>query len=383
MISRKNIIISLMVFMTLLFPGKGFAAELDLNIDSEAAVLMDAKSGQILYEKNGRKQMYPASITKIATAIYALENGNLSDEVTVTENAFQTEGTRVYLEPNEVVTLEKLLIGMLMNSGNDAAVAIAEHIDGSVSRFAESVNYFLQTKIGVMSTHFENPHGLFGKNHYTTAADMAKITQYAMGNANFRNYFGMKTYKWDGKSWDTTLLTHHRLLKGEFPYEGITGGKTGYVHESGHTLVTTATNNDLQLIVVTMNSRNQNRPYTDTIQLLDYGFEFFSTKSIDENTTLEFNSKKFTVPKELYYTVKNGEEIQQEIDANGKLSIISSTGKELVNFSLIPVDEPIKTSNSAKSANIDGGRSYTVLWISILIILLGLGTLISRSRLAR
>ena len=114
-----------------------------IDLDSEAAVLMDGETGQILYGKNETKQMYPASITKIATAIYALEKGNLQDQVTISEEATNVAGTRVYLEPGEVVSLEKLIIGMLVNSGNDAAYAIAEHIDGDIlCVFAEHQPFF-------------------------------------------------------------------------------------------------------------------------------------------------------------------------------------------------------------------------------------------------
>jgi len=175
-----------------------------LDLDSEAAVLMDGETGQILYGKNETKRMYPASITKIATAIYALEKGNLQDQVTISEEATHVAGTRVYLEPGEVVSLEKLIIGMLVNSGNDAAYAIAEHIDGDILNFSRNINRFLREKIGVKNTNFTNPHGLFAEDHYTTPVDMGLITRYAMKNEQFRKYFRIKEYEWNGLSWQTT-----------------------------------------------------------------------------------------------------------------------------------------------------------------------------------
>src|SRR5690625_144346 len=120
-------------------------------------------------------------------------------------------------------------------------------MSGSMDQFSSDINNYLTNKIGVQNTHFENSHGLFDSDHVTTAADMAKITQYAMKNKLFSEIFGTKELEWEGQSWDTTLFTHHKLMR-ERPYEGITGGKTGFVNESGFTLATTAEREDLGLI---------------------------------------------------------------------------------------------------------------------------------------
>lgn len=183
-----------------------------LEIVSEAAILMDSDTGAILYEKNAHEKMVPASLTKIATAIYAIENGDLADIVTVSESARNVEGTRVYLEAEEQVTLLKLVQGMLINSGNDAAWAIAEHIDGTINQFSKNLNTYLEQDIGVKNTHFTNPHGLYDEDHYTTAEDLAVITSYAMKNETFRQIFGETEMKWTGESWDTTIYTHHLML---------------------------------------------------------------------------------------------------------------------------------------------------------------------------
>ncbi|MDI3410890.1 serine hydrolase [Bacillus sonorensis] len=164
--------------------------------------------------------MYPASITKIATAIYAIEKGHLKDDVKVSKKAAETEGTSVYLEKGETVPLKRLLQGLLMNSGNDAGTAIAEHLSGSVEQFADDLNAFVAKRVGATDTHFTNPHGLFDKNHYTTAADMAKITAYAVKNKTFRSLFQKKA-AWHGQTWDTTLKNHHRMLTGRFLIKGL------------------------------------------------------------------------------------------------------------------------------------------------------------------
>ncbi len=216
---------------------------------SKAVIMIDSKTGTVLYEKNSNKKMYPASLTKIATAIYAIETGNLEDVVTVSQKARNTVGTRVYLEEGEQVSLKKLIQGLLINSGNDAGVAIAEHLSGSVERFSSDLNQYLKNVIGVQNTNFENPHGLFHPNHVTTAEDLAKITQYAIKNEVFRRIFGTEELKWNGEGWDTTLYSHHKLMR-QKGYEWITGGKTGYVDQSGFTLATTAEKQDLSVILI-------------------------------------------------------------------------------------------------------------------------------------
>lgn len=318
------------------FTPKVQADSESLPIDSEAVVLMDAKSGQVLYGENADQRMYPASITKIATAIYAIENSDLNEIVTISENARNTEGTKVFLEMGEKVTVEKLLVGMLVNSGNDAAVAIAEHIDGTVETFSENLNQFLKEKIGTTSTNFVNPNGLFDENHYTTARDMAKITRYAMGNLTFQKIFQVKEYDWDGETWDTQLVTHHRLLKGEYPYEGITGGKNGYVPEARHTLVTTATRDNLDLIAVTLSAVDGNIPYTDTIELLDYGFNNFKTMFVEKGTSFEAEGTQYSAPNDFYYSVPQNAGYTEEVSESGMFIVKGSNGEELVSYLLDP-----------------------------------------------
>lgn len=183
---KKLSVVSAIFIMINTFIGSSVFGKMDDPtlpiLSSEAAIVMEATTGEVLYEKNAQSQMYPASLTKIATAIYAIENGNLNDSVTINEKARNTEGTRVYLEVGEQVTLEKLLQGLLINSGNDAGVAIAEHISGSVELFASDLNSYLKDVIGLQNTNLENPHGLFDPQHMTTAEDLAELTRYAMKN---------------------------------------------------------------------------------------------------------------------------------------------------------------------------------------------------------
>lgn len=345
----RKLFISIVLFL-LLFPYNIAAKSTDIpKVFSESAILIDAKSGQTIYGKNENKRMNPASITKIATAIYAIENGDLSDDVVISETATNVEGTTVFLEPGEVVTLKKLIIGMIVNSGNDAALAIAEHIDGSLANFEKHFNAYLQDYIGVNNTHFENPHGLYGENHYSTAHDMAKITKYAMENETFRSIINIQEYKWDGASWDTTLVNHHRLILGEFPYDAqITGGKNGFINESGYTLVTTATKDDLNLIAITMKTDDKDVPYTDTLNLFDFGFQNFQTKKIPKGTEFTVQDKKFIAKKDLLYTVNIHERYTNEVDTSGLLTIYNQQLNEpIVSFQLKSTNEPMQKENSA------------------------------------
>ncbi|MFZ3590179.1 D-alanyl-D-alanine carboxypeptidase family protein [Bacillus sp. DJP31] len=278
----KNIKMIILVILLFQFSWTSSASaeeKTNINLASESAIVIDAKSGFVIYEKNSEHKMYPASITKIVTAIVALEEGNPEDLVVVSENARNVDGTRVYLEEGEVVPLIKLLQGLLINSGNDAGVAIAEHMDGSVEGFADRMNSFVKEKVGVTNTSFKNPHGLFDENHYTTALDMAKITKYALNNEVFTGIISTQSLPWKGESWDTTLYNHHRLLR-EIPYDGIIGGKNGFVNQSGFTLVTAAQRGETKLIAVTLNSTTKNGQYEDTMALFDYGFENFDPSMV-------------------------------------------------------------------------------------------------------
>ncbi|MDA7027475.1 D-alanyl-D-alanine carboxypeptidase [Bacillus sp. CLL-7-23] len=327
--AKKILLLSALLCMTMLIHKSAQAGDQsDFHIDSESVILIDAKSGQVVFEQNSNKKMYPASITKIATAIYAIEKGNLKDKVKISKKAADTEGTSVYLEEGETVPLKRLLQGLLMNSGNDAATAIAEYVSGSDKKFADQVNAFVAKRAGAHDTHFTNPHGLFDKYHYTTAADMAKITRYAMKNKTFRELFSKKQLAWKGKTWKTTLKNHHRMLTGEIHFQGITGGKTGYVDQSKHTLVTTATQGDLDLIAVVMKADSHKMMYNDTKTLLAGGFNHFETVAYQKGKQFkDQDGKRLDLKERLFVTKKKGETISEVLDRDGTLNIKGEDGR--------------------------------------------------------
>lgn len=264
-----------------------------LKLISEAAVLMDAKTGQILYEKNMRKRMYPASITKIMTGLLAVERGDLTSEVTVKKTSVMTQYdvTHIDLLEDEKLTLDELLHACLLVSANDASSAIAEKIAGTQQNFVGLMNEKARA-IGTKGTHFTNVHGLPDDNHYTTAEDMALITKYAVQNLAFMKVFGTTDYtiKATNKTPKPRVLSnaHEMLQKSSLFYYGdVVGGKLGWIQASEHTAVTVAQQGDRQLIAVVMKSPKRDEKYRDTKVLLDYGFnEFHSTviskSSIDE-----------------------------------------------------------------------------------------------------
>ncbi|WP_141433384.1 D-alanyl-D-alanine carboxypeptidase family protein [Bacillus sp. 03113] len=264
----KSLIIFLVtVFILLLhLPHKVKAS---VSVGAKSAILMDQKTGRILFEKDAYEKSRIASITKIMTAIIAIESGKMNDMVKVSEKAVQAEGSSLYLIPGEKIKLKDLVYGLMLRSGNDAAVAIAEHVGGSLDGFVFLMNQ-KAAEIGMKKTHFANPHGLDDhENHYSTAYDMALLTKYAMINDVYRSIAGSKVYRapHPTEEWDRVWKNKNRLLT-EF-YEYSTGGKTGYTKRAKRTLVSTAEKGDMKLIVVTLNDPDD---WNDHMALFDMGF---------------------------------------------------------------------------------------------------------------
>ncbi|WP_173916887.1 D-alanyl-D-alanine carboxypeptidase family protein [Halobacillus sp. Marseille-Q1614] len=326
-----------------------------LNLLSEAAIVIDETSGTVLYEKNADQQMYPASLTKIATAIYAIETADLEDKVTVSQKAREADGTRVYLEAGEEVTLDKLVKGLLVNSGNDAGIAIAEHISGDVEQFSKDLNDYLREEVGLKNTHFKNPHGLYDPEHKTTAEDLAILTRYALKNPTFSEYFGMKELDWKGKAWETKIISHHKLLIDPNQTD-ITGGKTGYVNQSGTTLSTSAERDNFKVIVITLKSESQRIAYQETQKLIKYAFDNFEPSSIAGNKVYKFDGKEYETPEELHFVKPKEHNIEEEITNNGILEINSDTREDpLLTFQLEEVQS--NGADRAQEASVQSSTS--------------------------
>lgn len=260
---------------------------------SPSVILMEESTGTILYEKNMDEAHYPASITKIMTTLLALENGNLSDMVTFSDDAINnTEGSGIARDYGEQMTLEQCLYGVMLESANECAYAVAEHVGGTVENFVDMMNAKAK-ELGCTNTHFANPHGLQDENHYTTAHDMALIAQAAYQNETFRIIIGTKMYTippTNKHAEETVLRNHHDMLctyhnaNRKYLYPYCVGGKTGYTATANSTLVTYAEKDGMTLICVVMNTQSPNQ-FIDTVNLFDYAFDNFQVLNVAENDT--------------------------------------------------------------------------------------------------
>lgn len=268
---KKVYFVSIFLFIILVSFQQMTIASNPPEISAVSAILLDTKTSQILFAKNMHNKRPPASTTKILTAIVAIEEGNLNDLVTVSKKAAYQEGSSIYLKEEEKLTLEELLYGIMLASGNDAAVAIAEHISGSVEKFARLMNKKAK-EIGAKNSRFLNPHGLPQTGHVSTAYDLAMIMRYALQNEIFSRITGTRTIKKEG--WTRGYKNHNKLL---WSYENTTGGKTGYTKAAGRCLVSSAATKDKELVAVVMNSPGD---WVDSTNLFEYGFENFVWKTI-------------------------------------------------------------------------------------------------------
>lgn len=243
-------------------------------VSAESAIVMDADSGRILYEKNAYTKRGIASTTKIMTALVVLENCNLTDYVTISYNAASTEGSSMYLKQGEQLTVESLLYGLMLNSGNDAATALAEHASKNVEEFAKLMNQKAKS-IKMTNSSFANPHGLDNENHYSTAYDMALLTQYAMKNETFKKIAGTKSKIVQTKSGEYKYLTNHNKLL--TMYNHCIGVKTGFTKKCGRCLVSYSDKNSVKLITITLNAPDD---WNDHMSLYNNFFNIYKRYNI-------------------------------------------------------------------------------------------------------
>ncbi|MCI6854780.1 MAG: D-alanyl-D-alanine carboxypeptidase [Firmicutes bacterium] len=239
------------------------------SVSAEGAVLVDGSSGRVLYEKNSDKRLYPASTTKIMTALVTLETLDElglgpDSKVIVPVEAAGVEGSSLYLKAGEKLSLEELLYGLMLQSGNDSAEAIAVCVGGTRETFVEKMNLKAE-QLGCSGTHFVNPSGLFDENHYTTAGDLAIIAAEAMEREDFREIVGAQ--KWASEETDRSFVNKNKTV---FNYEGGNGVKIGFTKKSGRTLVASAEREGKELIAVVLRDGNW---FNDAYALMDYGFE--------------------------------------------------------------------------------------------------------------
>ena len=254
------LILIFIIYATTVFSAGG------LSLSAKSAALYDPTSNSFLYTKNADTRLPMASTTKIMTALVAIENSSLDKDVLVCDMAIGTEGSSLYLKKDEIMSMGDLLMGLMLRSANDAAVAIAYEVAGSIEAFADKMNE-KAAEIGAINTHFTNPHGLDDKNHYTTATDLALIAAEALKNDIFVEIVSTKKCiikNFDGDA--RLLINHNKLLT---LYDGAIGVKTGFTKKSGRCLVGAAERDGVRLIAVTINAPND---WNDHQTLFDFGF---------------------------------------------------------------------------------------------------------------
>ena len=269
------------------------------SINSRSAIIYERSSGTILYRKNENKKIKMASTTKIMTAIVVIEKSNLDDIVTISRKAAGTGGSRLGLHAEDKISVHDLLYGLLLCSGNDAAVALAEYVGGDVSHFANLMNS-KTSELGLTSTHFVTPHGLDNDDHYTTAYELALITNYALKNETFRKIVGTKIYNVSINGYSKNLSNTNELLGN---LDGVYGVKTGFTNGANRCLVTSVKRNNMDLICIVLGADTKKDRTKDSCQLIEYAFQNYKMVDIKEKITNEFanwkicNSSSFIVEK--------------------------------------------------------------------------------------
>lgn len=272
-------------------------------IGAESAILMDAATGTVLYEKNVHEELYPASTTKILTALLAIENISLDEKITFSQEAvFSIErgSSNMGMDMGEQITMEQALYGLLVQSANEVGNALAEHVAGTTAEFAAMMNQ-KASELGCLNSNFVNPHGLQDENHYTTSYDLALIAKSFFSNELLSKISGTYSYDFNATSSQPDTFTIHsknKFLNGECSYDFFVGGKTGFTSDSRQTLVSCAEKNGMKLICVVMKEESPLQ-FTDTIELFDYGFDNFQKINVSQNET------KYTVDSTDFFSTNN------------------------------------------------------------------------------
>lgn len=385
----KKIFTILIAFTIILFTNYYSLANNTIELNASSALLIDNRTNKILYNKDENKRLFPASTTKIVTAIIVLENHSLNEEVTASYDAIMTIPSgysTANIQIGEILTVEQLLELLLVHSANDSANVLSEYAGGSIDSFVSMMNTKVN-ELGLTDTHFTNPYGLQEDNHYTTAHDLAVIMQYCLKNETFRKIAGQAscaipaTNKSEPRKYSST---NELLIAGNrnyYPY--LIAGKTGYTSKAGGCLVSVAYNNNLELISVILNSNDR---FGDTKKLFNYGYSNFSLKNIvNENDVITSinvkNAKKnsqnlgLKVTEDVPVLINNAdslESISPKIEINSNIEAPIEEGQSLGKVSYT-VNGVTYSTNLVATQNVEKSKFVTYLfygfWIVILILL--------------
>lgn len=365
----------------------------NLKIYSDAVILIENQTGKTLYEKNSEQKMYPASTTKILTAILSIEKGNLNDKVTVSKTAIaqmKPGYTSAYLSEGEIISVEDLLKVLLINSANDASNVLAEYISGSIDSFVTLMNE-KSKELGCTNTHFVTTNGLHNDNHYTTAKDLAIIARYCMQNETFRKIVSMKkcVIPATNKSEERIYKNTNDLINptSGYYYPSCIGIKTGFTSEAKNCLISACSKNGLQVIAVVLGAsiteNHKSARYVDSKNLYDYTYSYYSIQNIAKassvietievkNATDETKSLDLKLEKDLNVLINNKdkENIKTEIVLKDNISAPIATNSVVGSISYIVGDDKY-TINLLASHDVE--KKENIIWIlrlSLFLILL-------------
>ena len=368
---RRRLVTQLLIVFLLIITKVAVAAPTPPTIKAKAAIVIDAATGKVLYSKNAEEQRYPASTTKMMSLIVALEHGNLDEMVTASQNAASTEGSSLALTQGEKLKMIDLLYGIMLISGNDATVAVAEHISGSVEKFAELMTEKAHA-IGATHTHFANSSGLPDPNHFTTAHDLARIAAYGYKNPLFTEIVGTKhkVIPWAEKDYGRDLYNENRML---WLADGGNGVKTGYTDAAGRCLVSGAKRDGIQLIAVVLDSETM---WDDSLALLNFGFsevtpETISAKGDILKTTRVINGKteaiKLVANDDLVIavTADDKERFTTVIDAPNKIEAPVLKGQKLGVLRVLYQDVEVATVDLVADDNSERKSFFSIITAAV------------------
>lgn len=294
------------------------------QINARAAIIYDRTTKEIIWGKNEKTQRPMASTTKIMTAIVVLENSNLSDAVTVSKKAAGVGGSRLKISTGDKITVNDLLYGLMLRSGNDAAVALAEHIGGSVEGFATLMNKKAK-ELGLNNTNFVTPHGLDNENHYTTAYELAILTDYALNNKTFSKIVNTKSTSISINGNSRNIYNTNELLG---YMSGVDGVKTGFTNGAGRCLVTSCTRDNNQIITVVLGCDTKKQRTSDSTKLIEYAFKNYTRVNLEEKIKNEFENWKQINSKRIYINKASEQEMILELEEIHKKIFPIKIGEE-------------------------------------------------------
>ena len=322
------------------------------KLNARVGLIFDRNSKTILYDKNGLKQVPMASTTKIMTAIVVLENSNLNDIVTISKKAAGTGGSRLGLKINDKITVHDLLYGLMLKSGNDAAVALAEHVGGGIEGFADMMNK-KASEMGLVNSHFVTPHGLDQDRHYTTAYELACMADYALNIPKFKEIVNSKSYNITINARSSLIGNTNELLGS---LNGVYGVKTGFTNGAGRCLVTACKRYDLDIITVVLGADTKKIRTLDSIKLIEYAYKNYEVIDIEKNIKEQFENWKYLNEKRIYINKAKQNNINLEIE-NLNYSKITVKKTEIDNVkieinSLYYLDAPVEEGRIIGNAKV-------------------------------